>query len=213
MVAPALIAALGLLLVLLLFRPPGWVMVLFLVALFLPGRWWHWKTRRFRRGLKLLRKGEAGSARSEFEAFLFQVARGSNFRRVQPYFNLGRSYPYEVAARANLGVCDLQLGRPESALERFRSALAADSSWVPAMYGEAVALKLLGQPEAAERSARQALDLRPSYLAARLLLGSLLQEPGREAEAEEVLAPLVEEGRDPEALLQALDDQWGIGEM
>jgi Flp pilus assembly protein TadD len=81
------------------------------------------------------------------------------------------------------------------------------------MYGEAVALKLLGRPEAAERSARQALDLRPSYLAARLLLGSLLQEPGREAEAAEILAPLVEEGRDPEVLLQALDDQWGIGEM
>ena len=35
MVAPALIATLGLLLVLLLFRPPGWVMLLFLVALML----------------------------------------------------------------------------------------------------------------------------------------------------------------------------------
>ena len=71
MVAPALIATLGLLLVLLLFRPPGWAMLLFLVALFLPGRWWHWKTRRFRRGLRQLKRGDAGEARSEFEAFLF----------------------------------------------------------------------------------------------------------------------------------------------
>ena len=213
MVAPALIATLGLLLVLLLFRPPGWVMLLFLVALFLPGRWWHWKTRRFRRGLKLLRKGDAGSARSEFEAFLFQVAREPNFRRVQPYFNLGRSYPYVAAGRANLGVCDLLQGKSEAALERFRAALAEDPSWVPARYGEAVALKLTGQVESAERSARQALELRPSYMAARLLLGSLLRDAGRDAEAEEVLAPIVDEGRDPEALLQALDDRWGVGEM
>jgi tetratricopeptide (TPR) repeat protein len=194
LIAPALIAALGLLLVLLLVRPPGWVMVLFLLVLFLPGRWWHWKTRRFRRGLR-------------------QVTRETNFRRVQPYFNLGRSYPYEVAARANLGVCDLQQGRAEAALERFRSALAEEPSWVPARYGEAVALKLLGQPDAAEASARQVTDLRPSYVAARLLLGSVLRESGRDAEAEEVLAPLVDDGRDAEALLQALEDRWGIGEM
>ncbi|MCK5448867.1 MAG: tetratricopeptide repeat protein [Gemmatimonadetes bacterium] len=213
MVAPALIAALALLLALLLFRPPGWVLVLFLLLLFLPGRWWHWKTRRFRRGLRLLRSGDAGGARSEFEAFLFQVARESNFRRIQPYFNLGRSYPYEVAAQSNLGVCDLTQGKPEKALERFRVALTQMPEWVPAKYGSAVALKLLGEPAAAERSAREALELRPSYLAARLLLGSLLQDLGREAEAEDVLAPLIEEGRDPEALLQALEDQWGIGEM
>jgi len=188
-------------------------MVLFLVALFLPGRWWHWKTRRFRRGLRRLKRGDAGEARSEFEAFLFQVSRELNFRRVQPYFNLGRSYPYQVAARANLGVCDLMQGKPEAALQRFREALADEPSWVPARYGEAVALRLTGDVEAAEHSARMALDSRPSYLAARLLLGSLLHESGRHAEANEVLAPLVEEGRDPEALLQALDDQWGIGEM
>lgn len=188
-------------------------MVLFLVALFLPGRWWHWKTRRFRRGLRRLRRGDAGEARSEFEAFLFQVTREPNFRRVQPYFNLGRSYPYQVAGRANLGVCDLLQGKPDAALEKFRAALAEEPSWVPARYGEAVALKLSGQPAEAERSARQVLELRPSYLAARLLLGSLLQESGRQAEADEVLAPIVADGRDPEALLQALDNQWGIGKM
>ncbi len=213
MVAPALIAALGLLLVLLLFRPPGWVLILFLVALFLPGRWWHWKTRRFRRGLRQLKRGNAGEARSEFEAFLFQVSRAPNFRRLQPYFNLGRSYPYEVAGRANLGVCDLLQGKPEAALERFCAALAEEPSWVPAVYGKAVALKLLGDAEASETAARQALELRPTYLAARLLLGSMLKNSGRDTEAEAVLAPVIEEGRDPEVLLRALDDQWGLGQM
>lgn len=198
---------------LILFRPPGWAIVLFLVALFLPGRWWHWKTRRFRRGLRKLKRGDAGEARSELEAFLFQAARETNFRRVQPYFNLGRSYPYEVAGRSNLGVCDLLQGKPEAALEKFRVALAEESSWVPALYGQAVALKLTGQPEASEASARQALELKPSYLAARLLLGSLLRDAGRRREADEVLAPIVEEGRDPEALLQALDGRWGLGEL
>jgi tetratricopeptide (TPR) repeat protein len=201
------------LLVLLLFRPPGWVLILFLVLLFVPGRWWHWKTRRFRRGLRALKKGDPGGARSELEAFLFQVARESNFRRVQPYFNLGRSYPYRVAAHSNLGVCDLMEGKSEPALVRFRTALAEDPSWVPARYGEAVALKLLGKREEAEASARQALGHRPSYLAARLLLGSLVAEGGRRAEADAILAPIAAEGKDPEALLTALDDQWGIGEM
>lgn len=213
MVAPALIAALGLLLVLLLFRPPGWVMILFLLLLFLPGRWWHWKTRRFRRGLRLLRSGDAGAARSEFEAFLFQVARETNFRRTQPYFNLGRSYPYAAAAQSNLGICDVYQGRSEAALGRFRAALREEPQWMPARYGEAVAFKLLGEPAAAERSARAALELKPSYVAARLLLGSLLQDLGRDEEALDVLGPLVEEGHDPEALLQALEDQWGIGEL
>ncbi len=211
MVTPALIAGLGLLLVLLLFRPPGWVIVVFLILLLLPGRWWQWKTRRFRRGVKALRKGDAGAARSEFEAFLFQVARESNFRRVQPYFNLGRSYPYEAAAQSNLGICHLHQGASEEALQRFRTALEREPSWVPARYGEAVALKLVGELQDAERAAREALEMRPSYLAARLLLGSLLREEGREAEADELLAPILEEGRDPEALLRALDDQWGIG--
>lgn len=213
LIAPALLAALVLLLILLLFRPPGWLLILFLVLLFVPGRWWYWKTRRFRRGLRQLKRGETGSARSELEAFLFQVARESNFRRVQPYFNLGRSYPYRAAAHSNLGVCDLMEGKAEPALVRFRVALAEDPAWVPALYGASVALKLLGQPEQAEVSARQALALRPSYMAARLLLGSLLTEAGRSAEAEEVLAPIAADGQDPEALLQALDDQWGIGEM
>lgn len=189
------------------------MILLFLLALFLPGRWWHWKTRRFRRGLKLLRKGDAGGARSELEAFLFRVAREPNFRRLQPYFNLGRSYPYEVAGRSNLGVCDLMQGKPEAALERFRSALAEDETWVPARYGEAVALKLGGQAEAAERAARMVLERRPSYLAARLLLASMLRESGRGDEAEQVLAPVVEDGRDPEGLLKALEGRWGIGEM
>ena len=213
LVAPALLAALVLLLILLALRPPGWVLILFLVLLFVPGRWWHWKTRRFRRGLRQLKRGDTGTARSELEAFLFQVARESNYRRVQPYFNLGRSYPYQVAAHSNLGVCDLMEGKSEPALARFRTALAEDPSWVPALYGVAVALKLLGHREEAEASARQALNLRPSYLAARLLLGSLLTEAGRQVEADEFLAPIASEGQDPEALLQALDDQWGIGEM
>ena len=84
---------------------------------------------------------------------------------------------------------------------------------MPARYGEAVALKLSGQTEAAESAARHTLELRPSYLAARLLLGSLLRESGLESEAAEVLAPIAEDGHDPEALLQALDDRWGIGEL
>ncbi|MDP2469885.1 MAG: tetratricopeptide repeat protein [Candidatus Palauibacterales bacterium] len=213
MVAPALTAALVLLLVLLLVRPPVWVIVLFLMALFLPGSWWHWKTRRFRRGLKLLRAGDPGEARSEIEAFLFQVSREPIFRRLQPYFNLGRSYPYEVAGRASLGVCDLLQGKPAAALERFREALAHEQGWVPAAYGEAVSLRLLGQPEAAEASARRALALRPSYLAARLLLGSLLRESGRVEEADEVLTPVADAGDDPDALLRALEGRWGIGDM
>lgn len=213
MVAPALLAALLLLLILLVVRPAGWVLILFLFALFLPGRWWHWKTRRFRRGLKRLKRGDAAEARSEFEAFLFQVAREPNFRRVQPYFNLGRSYPYVAAAQANLGVCDLHLGRPEDALERFRASLSEEESWVPARYGEAVALKALGRMPEAESAARAALDLRPSYLAARLMLGSLLRQDGRESEAAAILAPVVEKGGDPDALIHALDHQWGIGEM
>lgn len=211
MIAPALVAALGMLLVLLLFRPPGWMLILLLIGLLLPGRWWHWKTRRFRRGVRLLRRGDAAAARSEFETFLFRVARSGSFRRMQPYFNRGKSRPYEVAALSYLGVCRLHLGEPEPALDRFRAALAIEPGWAPARYGEAMALRRLGDVSGSELAARQTLDIRPSYLAARLLLGTLLRESGRGDESEEVLRPVSEDGRDPEALLRALEDQWGIG--
>ena len=55
-VAPFLLGALGVLLLLLYWSPGAGVVAGIVVLLLLPGRWWRWRTRRFRRGLRALNK-------------------------------------------------------------------------------------------------------------------------------------------------------------
>jgi tetratricopeptide (TPR) repeat protein len=208
LVAPALVVALGILLALALLRPPGWIVIGVVLLLFLPGRWWRWRTRRFRRGLRLLRRGEPEGAAREMEAFLAGVRADPNFAQAQPYFNLGRTYPYEAAAHSNLGVVRLRRGDPGAALDSFRAALEVAPEWVQAWYGQAVALRLEGSLPASEAATRRALELRPTYLAARLLLALVLREQGKDGEVEAVLEPLAAEGKDPEALLVQLAGEW-----
>ncbi|MFQ5747427.1 MAG: tetratricopeptide repeat protein [Gemmatimonadota bacterium] len=208
LVAPALLVAVGLLLGLVALRPPGWVVLGLIVLAFVPGRWWRWRTRRFRRGLRALRGGRLERARAELEAFLRDIEADPRFLRVQPWFNLGRPYPYEVAARANLGVVDLRRGHPRRALEHFRTALETEPGWLPARHGEAAALRLVGDGSGAEAAARAVLEARPSYLPARLLLAVLLRERGATEAAERTLTPLREKGKDPEVLIGRLLRQW-----
>jgi len=210
LVAPAVLAAVGLLLGLAFLRPPGWVVVGLVLLLFVPGRWWRWRTRRFRRGLRALRHGRLEAARGDFAAFLSDIDADPRFARLQPLFNLGRPYPYAAAARANIGVTDLRDGQPRLALGHFQAALEVEASWLPARYGEAAALRLLGEAAGAEESARAVLDARPTYLPARLLLAVLLRERGDAEAAERTLTPLREEGKDPAALTERLLRQWEV---
>lgn len=211
-VAPFLLAAIAIVLLLVwlivLLRPGPWLLVVAVVLLLAPGRWWRWRTRRFRRGVKALRTGDRERARREFESFLDEIDGDGRFERLQPVFNLGRRYSYRGAALGNLGVVELEEGRPGAALARFRAALHADPRAVRPRYGEAAALRLLGRLEAAEESAAAALALRPRYVAARLLLALIRRERGDAAGAEEALRPLEEEGEDPEPLLERLRSQW-----
>ncbi len=103
----------------------------------------------------------------------------------------------------------LREGATGEALASFRDSLALDPEWVPARYGLAAALRLEGDVEGAERHARRALAARPNHLATRLLLALSLRDQGRHDEAGTLLASIVEEGRDPEALLLRLEDEWG----
>lgn len=206
---PALLIAVGILLSLLLLRPPGWLVLALILLAFVPGRWWRWRTRRFRRGLRWMRRGRVDEAAEEFRAFLRDVESSPRFERVQPYFNLGRRYPYPSAARANVGVAELKSGRPAEALREFRTALESEPRWVPALYGAALALRALGRAAEAEAHARRALTARPSFLPAGLTLAALLREQGREEEARAVLDAHARKGRDPEALLQRLEREWG----
>lgn len=207
-VTPLLLLAFAVALGLAFLRPGVWILVAVLVALLLPGRWWRWRTRRFRRGLRALERGETAAARQALEEFLAEIRRDGRFKKLQPYFNLGRRYSYEAAALSNLGIADLQEGEAGAALERFREALAHDSELAQALYGEAAALRLLGELDEAEERATRALAARPRYAAARALLGLVRLEKGEDEAAEEALAPLAEAGHDPEKLLDRLRKLW-----
>lgn len=211
-VAPFLLAAVGVVLLLAwlvaVLRPGWWAVAAILLLLLAPGRWWRWRIRGFRRGVKALRAGDTDRARRELEAFLDEWERDPGLARVQPLFNLGRRYSYRAAALGNLGVVALEEGRPGEALGAFRAALEEDPAAVRVRYGEAAALRLLGRAEEAERSAAEALERHPRYVAARLLLALIRRERDDEAGAEEALRPLREEGEEPEPLLERLRGRW-----
>jgi len=210
LLGPLLLIAVGAALALAFLRPGLGIVVAVFLLLLLPGRWWRWRTRRFRRGLRLLERGDTASACTELEGFLSQLDADASFQRIQPYFNLGRRYSYEAAALSNLGVARLQDGGPEEAVALFRAALAADPHFVQALYGQAAALRLLGDITAAESSAEQAVALRPKYHAARALLGLVQQEGGDEEASAATLEPLREAGKDPDSLLERLREQWPV---
>ncbi len=208
MIAPYLLGALAIVLLLAYWRPTAGVVVGILFILFLPGRWWRWRTRRFRNGLRMLKAGEPTAARAEFERFLTDIEPNQRFERWQPIFNLGRRYSYAGATHANIGVTLLHDGDPARALEHFETARRLDASSAQAVFGEAAARRRLGQLRKAEKAAERAVELRPSYLPARLLLAAIRRERGDDTGAAAVLEPLAEEGRDPEKLMQEMLDQW-----
>lgn len=211
LLGPMLLIAVGAALALAFLRPGLGIVVAVFLLLLLPGRWWRWRTRRFRRGLRALERGDTASARAELESFLSRLDADASFAKLQPYFNLGRRYSYQAAALSNLGIAELQEGRPEDAVARFRAALSADEYFVQALYGQAAALRLLGDLGAAETSAERALLLRPKYHAARALLGLVQLERGDEEGSAATLAPLHEAGKDPDRLLDRLRSQWPEG--
>lgn len=206
--AVGLLGAVGVVLVLAWLRPSWWVFAGVAVAVLAPGRWWRWRTRRFRRGLRALERDEPREARRELERFLGEIEDDERFHRAQPLFNMGRRYPYRAAARSNLGLAALREGRTETALERFDEALAEAPDHAQAHYGRALALRDAGRPEAAEAAAVDALEARPGYVAAAALLGLIRREHGDEAGAEAALEEVREEGEDPAELLERLRDLW-----
>ncbi|MFQ5689087.1 MAG: tetratricopeptide repeat protein [Gemmatimonadota bacterium] len=207
-VAPLLVAAVALALGLVWLAPGPGTLALVAAAVLLPGRWWRWRTRRFRRGLRHLRRGEWPAARAELERFLREIEDDRLFARAQPLLNLGRSYSYRAAALSNLGVADLGAGAPSDALRHFREALDSDPRFVQAMYGCAAALRLEDRLAEAEQWALRVLEARPGYTAARILLGLVRRDLGDTAGAREALAPLEARGENAENLLAELRAQW-----
>lgn len=189
-------------------QPSPWLLAVLAVAALAPGRWWRWRTRRFRRGVRALEDGRPADAREELEAFLADVEGDRFFRRIQPVFNLGRRYSYRAAALSNLGLADLAEGDVEGALARFEAALDDDPGWAQAHYGRALALRSRGRLEAAEASARRATEAREGYAAAGALLAVIRRERGDEAGAAAAEEALREEDRDPEELTAELRDLW-----
>jgi len=207
-IAPFLLGAIAIVFMLAYWRPGAGIVVGILLLLFLPGRWWRWKTRRFHRGLRALKSGESAAARAEFEHFMSDLEGDPRFDRWQPIFNLGRRYSYPGAAHANIGVTWLHEGEPAKALHHFEIARRLDETSAQAAFGEAAARRRLGQLRKAEKAAERATELRPSYLPARLLLAEIRRERGDEEGAAEVLRPLAEDGQDPESLIQEMLSQW-----
>lgn len=194
---------------LLAFLRPGWGVVIAVVIVALaPGRWWRWRTRRFRRGVRALERGEPDRARSELRRFLRDIEDDRLFARAQPLFNLGREYSYRAAALANLGLAALREGAVPKALRRFGEALEEDPFHAQAHYGRGIAHRSRGELAEAERAATRAVEARPRYLAAHALLGLVRRERGDEGGAEAALAAIRKEDRDPEELLERLRKLW-----
>lgn len=210
MIAPFLLGAIAVVLLLAYWRPGIGIVAGLLVLLLLPGRWWRWRTRRFRRGVRILNDGRPAEARAEFERFLAEIENDAGFKRWQPLFNLGRRYSYSGAAHANIGVSWLHEGVPEEALEHFLIAGCLDARSAQAAFGEAAARRRLGQLREAEKAAERATELRPSYLPARLLLAAIRRESGDEQGAAELLRPVAEGGDDPEPLMREMLSQWDV---
>lgn len=206
--AAAFLAVVAAFLLLAFLRPSPWLLAGLAVAVLLPGRWWRWRTRRFRRGVRALEDGRPGDAREELEAFLVDIEGDRLFRRVQPVFNLGRPYSYRSAALSNLGLADLREGDTEEALARFDEALADDPGWAQAHYGRALALRSRAALEGAEASALRATAAREGYAAAQALLALIRRERGDGKRASAVEETLREEGRDPEELIEGLRELW-----
>lgn len=209
---PYVLGAVAVVLVLAAFRP-GWAMVAAVLALLLvPGRWWKWRTRRFRRGVKALRGGRTERARAELESFLEETEGDERFERLQPWFNLGRRYPYVAAARSNLGIAALREGEPEAARREFERALEAAPDFAEALYGLGVARWKAGRLEEAERAARRASGAGGGYLPARVLCAVVRRERGDEPGVEEALEAIRARGHDPDDLLRRFEAEWGRAE-
>lgn len=206
--AAAFLAVVAGFLLLAFLRPSPWLLAGLAVAVLLPGRWWRWRTRRFRRGVRALEDGRPGEAREELEAFLADIEGDRFFRRAQPVFNLGRRYSYRSAAMSNLGLADLREGDAEEALDRFEEALSEAPEWAQAHYGRALALRSRGELASAEASARRATEAREGYAAAQALLTLIRRERGDGEGAAAVEEALREEGRDPEELIEGLREMW-----
>jgi len=208
------LGAVGFVLAFALLRPGPLIVIGVVVLLFAPGRWWRWRTRRFRKGVRAIQRGDLATGQTELEAFLDGIRDVERFERVQPLFNLGKRYSYRAAALSNLGVATLTLAGPdgefdlERARTRFEEALAVDVEYVQAHYGLAMVSRLMGDGVGAEAEAERALALRPGYLPARLLLAMVRRERGDEAAVEEALEPLRRKGKDPEALLERFGERW-----
>lgn len=206
--AAAFLAVVAGFLLLAFLRPSPWLLAGLAVAVLLPGRWWRWRTRRFRRGVRALEDGRPGEAREELEVFLADIDGDRFFRRAQPVFNLGRRYSYRSAALSNLGLADLREGRVGRALARFGEALAEEPGWAQAHYGRALALRIRGELEPAEEAAARAAEAREGYAAARALLAVIRRERGDEQGAAAAEEALRDDGRDPGELTSRLRELW-----
>lgn len=210
-VVPYLLAALAIVLLLAAVRPGWGVLVAILALLLLPGRWWGWRTRHFRHGVKALRRGETEEARRELEAFLAEAEGDERFDRLQPWFNLRRRFPYVAAARSNLGIAALRSGDLAAATAAFERALEVAPRFVQALYGLGIARWREGRLTEAEEAALRALEVRGSYMPARVLLAAIRHERGDRAGFEEAVEGIQERGHDAEALIRRLEAEWGAG--
>jgi tetratricopeptide (TPR) repeat protein len=103
-----------------------------------------------------------------------EASSGHELEAVRKLQHALRMYPEYTDARCNLGVEYIRLRRYPEALEQFEKAVQAGP--VSAMlYGNlAYSLAAVGRIQDAERAARHAIDLDPSYSRGHYLLGNIL---------------------------------------
>lgn len=133
--------------------------------------------------LSLLLFAQASDVATHFAQAVEWQRRGDFERAVAEYRTVLRLAPDYAEAHANLGAALARLGRYDEAIASYQRALELSPELTPVWLNMGIAFYRMGQAERAAHALRAYFAAFPESKQARRLLGAVLVELGRDAEA------------------------------
>ena len=122
------------------------------------------------------------------------VDAGNLQRAIDELGKIQRTYPYSPDVQSNIANVQLQLKKPNEALQTIGNALKKSPNYAPLHITSAFALASVGEHEKAMEAAKKALELQPSMLQAASFLGKLALQQQNVPLAVEYFTYAVERG-------------------